>query len=51
MESGKVVTDEPICRAGIEIQMKKGTSGHRRGRGGGVDWEIRTDTYILPCGK
>ena len=21
------------------------------GRGGGVNWKIRTDTYTLPCGK
>ena len=21
------------------------------GRGGGVNWEIRTDTFTLPCGK
>ena len=50
-------TDEPVCRAEIETQMKRtniwtprGESGEGGG-GGGMNWEIGIDIYTLICIK
>ena len=49
-------TDEAVCRAEIETQMKRtnvwtprGESGRGwgRGGGGGMNWEIGLDRYTL----
>lgn len=44
-----LATDEPVCRAGMEVQHKEQTSGHGGGRGrkervGQMDTES-TETY------
>ena len=46
-------TDEPICRAGIEIQMQRRdvwTHG-AGGRKSGMNWEIGIDMYTQSCAK
>ena len=44
-------TDEPICRAGIEL-LTHGTDVDARGEGeNGTNWEIETDIYPLLCVK
>ena len=43
-------TDEPLCRAGIEMQMQRtdmGTWGQGEW-GGGINWEIGIEIYSLP---
>ena len=45
-------TDEPVCRAGLETQMQRtDVCGHKVGREGGMNWEIRFDINTLPCVK
>ena len=47
----KIGTDEPISRAGIEMQ-RMGMWTQACGEGeGGTNWEIRIDIYIPPCVK
>ena len=49
-------TDEPVCKAEIEIQMQRTNiwtpRGESEGGGGGVmNWEIGIDMYTLMCIK
>ena len=46
---GETVTDEPICRAGIEMQTQR-TDCWTWGQGGegGANWEVRNDIYTRP---
>ena len=44
-------TDEPICRAGIEMQVSRRDMWTSQGEAGGMNREMRTDIYTLPCVK
>ena len=53
MESRKG-TDEPVCKKEIETQMQRTNIWTPRGEGGGgggMNWEIGIDIYILVCIK
>ena len=52
MESRKTNgTDEPICRVGIETDVKNKRVDTVGKREGGTNWEIRIDIYAWPCVK
>ena len=47
----KIGTDEPISKAGTEMQKQK-TNMTQSGEGdSGMNWEIGIDIYTLPCVK
>ena len=44
-------TDEPICRARIEIQTQRMDCGHSRGRGGWDELREEHETHTSRCVK
>ena len=51
MESRKNGTDEPICRAGIEMHMSRMDLRTQREGKDGMNWESSVDIYALPWVK
>ena len=47
----KMVTGEPICRAGVETKTENRLMDTAREGEGGTNWESSTETCVLPYAK